>query len=116
MTHMTRKEFFGSLTAISAAASAGKWANIARAAEPQTTGRLDSASTDKTSQFADRVFDDSARMLCGALSYIGDRLGLFKAMAQLGDCTPAQLAAASQCNERLITEWLRARMAYEYVQ
>jgi hypothetical protein len=26
------------------------------------------------------------------------------------------LAAASQYNERLITEWLRAMMAYEYVQ
>ena len=115
MTHLTRKEFLGSLTAISAAASAGQWSNNASAAEPQATRILDSASIDKTSQFADRVFDDSARMLCGALSYIGDRLGLFKAMAQLGDCTPAQLAAASQCNERLIAEWLKAMMAYKYV-
>jgi ubiquinone/menaquinone biosynthesis C-methylase UbiE len=91
-------------------------ANTGHAAEPQAAGALDSPAKGDASRFAERVFDDSARMLCGALSYIGDRLGLFKAMAQLGECTPMHLATATHCNDRLITEWLKAMMACEYIE
>jgi ubiquinone/menaquinone biosynthesis C-methylase UbiE len=116
MTYMTRKRFLGSLTAISATASIASWSKMAGGEEPLSTTTTDQPSSDKASRFADRVFEDSARMLCGALSYMGDRLGLFKSMSLIGQCTPVQLAQASKCNERLIAEWLKAMMAYGYVE
>jgi 2-polyprenyl-3-methyl-5-hydroxy-6-metoxy-1,4-benzoquinol methylase len=51
----------------------------------------------------------------GALVLLGDRLGLFKALAQAGPQTPAQLAKRVKLNERLIHEWLHAMAASGYV-
>ncbi len=68
MTYMTRKRFLGSLTAISATASIASWSKMAGGEEPLATTTTDQPSSDKTSRFADRVFEDSARMLCGSLS------------------------------------------------
>ncbi len=113
MTSMTRKCFLGSLTAIPTFAFLTK---VTRAQGPVDSSIREQPRSDEVAQFADRVFDDSARVLCGALSYIGDRLKLFKTMNRLGQCTPGQLARASHCNERLIAEWLKAMMAYGYVE
>jgi len=49
------------------------------------------------------------------LVLIGDRLGLYRALARLGALTPAALAAATQTHERYVREWLNAQAASGYV-
>lgn len=50
-----------------------------------------------------------------ALVAIGDRLGLYKALAQGGPATPAELAKRTSTNERYIREWLSSQAAGGYV-
>jgi len=40
------------------------------------------------------------------LGVVGDRLGLFKNLAEAGPATPAELAARTQLQERYVREWL----------
>ena len=54
-------------------------------------------------------------MIAG-LVYIGDKLGLFKGMAGVGEMTPAELAAKTGLNERYVLEWLKAMLAAELVE
>ena len=116
MKSMTRKHFIGSLGAISTTAAFAALSKQARGADESNATNGSKPPSDPVAQFADRVFDDSARVLCAALSYIGDRLELFKTMDRLGPCSPAELARTVDCNERLIAEWLKAMMAYGYVE
>src|SRR5207244_511114 len=50
-----------------------------------------------------------------ALIIIGDKLGLFKALAESGPLTPAALAAQTGTAERYVKEWLAAQAASGYV-
>jgi 2-polyprenyl-3-methyl-5-hydroxy-6-metoxy-1,4-benzoquinol methylase len=45
---------------------------------------------------------------------IGDRLGLYTELARSGPSTPAELAAATDCDERYLREWLSAQAAAGY--
>jgi SAM-dependent methyltransferase len=45
---------------------------------------------------------------------IGDRLGLYRALAELGPSTPAELAAKTGTAERYVAEWLRGQVAGGY--
>ena len=47
---------------------------------------------------------------------IGDKLGLYKAMAGGEPVTPAELAERTGCRERYIREWLSQQAASEYVE
>jgi len=40
---------------------------------------------------------------------IGDKLGLYKAMAGAGPLTPAELASRTATDERYVREWLSAQ-------
>jgi SAM-dependent methyltransferase len=51
----------------------------------------------------------------GALSYIGDRLGIFKALADAGAVTSSELATRTGLNERYLREWLGAMTAAKYI-
>ncbi len=51
-----------------------------------------------------------------ALVVMGDRLGLYKAMAGAGPLTPAELAQRTGTAERYIREWLNAQAAGAYVE
>ena len=116
MTHyLTRKDFFTSLTAFGAA-SLTPGNSMAQSPGSQSAMETKPGVVTDTEKFSDRVFDDTARVLCGALSYLGDRLGLFRAMVDLGACTASQLAAATRCNERLVFEWCKAMLAFEYLE
>lgn len=70
---------------------------------------------DKVHEMAFRVVGDTAGAFTVALGYIGDRLGLFKAMAGAGAMRSPNLAARTQLNERYVREWLRAMVAAEYI-
>ena len=48
-----------------------------------------------------------------AAVYIGLRLGLYRSLADDGPATPAELAARTQTNERMIREWLEQQAATE---
>ncbi|HLW98773.1 MAG TPA: methyltransferase domain-containing protein [Candidatus Acidoferrales bacterium] len=50
-----------------------------------------------------------------ALVQIGDKLGLYKALAKGGPMTPEQLAAATNTNARYVREWLSSQAAGGYV-
>jgi 2-polyprenyl-3-methyl-5-hydroxy-6-metoxy-1,4-benzoquinol methylase len=50
-----------------------------------------------------------------AMVAIGDRLGLYAALDDLGGATAAALADATGCNERLVFEWLCSNAAAGYV-
>ena len=70
---------------------------------------------DKTAAFAEQVADDVGRTMLGALSYLGDRLGLFKKMVDMDQFTAKDLAKATGYNERLLEEWLRGMVSLQYV-
>ncbi|NJM92969.1 MAG: methyltransferase domain-containing protein, partial [Rhodospirillaceae bacterium] len=50
-----------------------------------------------------------------ALVFTGDRLGLYRAMADGHPVTPDQLAARTGTNERLVREWLASQAASGFV-
>jgi hypothetical protein len=85
----------------------------------ESTGLADSemrsAYEDKTAAFAEQVTDDVGRTMLGALSYIGDRLGLFKKMAEMNQFTAMELAKATGYNQRLLEEWLKGMVVLQYV-
>ncbi len=49
------------------------------------------------------------------LTFLGDRLGLFKAMAGAGELTPEELAKKTNTHPRMIREWLIAQAAGGFV-
>src|SRR5579859_5897283 len=70
---------------------------------------------EKAKDVAQRVVGDVATVVHGALCYIGDRMGLFKAMANAGPLTVDQLADKSGLSVRYVREWLGAMAAARYV-
>ncbi len=70
---------------------------------------------EKAKQAAQQIVGDVGTCVHGALCFIGDRLGLFKAMKQSGPVTSDELAARTQLSERYLREWLNAMAAAQYV-
>src|SRR3954471_16665654 len=69
----------------------------------------------KVEELAFRVVGDMGGAFVMALGYIGDRLGLYKAMDAAGPITSGELASKTGLNERYVREWLRAMVAAEYI-
>jgi SAM-dependent methyltransferase len=70
----------------------------------------------RVKKFAEQAVGDVATTAQTVLSYIGDRLGIFKAMAGAGWVTSAELAARTGLSERYLREWLGAMAAARYVE
>lgn len=66
--------------------------------------------------FLGRAVADLGAALGAALVVIGDRLGLYRAMAGAGLLTAADLAARTGTVERYVREWLVAQAAGGYVE
>ena len=66
-------------------------------------------------EFVMKAFGDMSGALTAALVVIGDKLGLYRAMVAGGGLTPAELAARTDTQERLVREWLQAQAASGYV-
>jgi SAM-dependent methyltransferase len=64
--------------------------------------------------FVGRFVTDLAAVAHAATVVIGDKLGLYQAMAEHGPATVAELAAITGCDERYLREWLSAQVASEY--
>jgi SAM-dependent methyltransferase len=58
-----------------------------------------------THDFVGKAMNDLAGMMTALMATMGDKLGLFRALAQ-GPATPAELAGRAQVNERYAREWL----------
>ncbi len=69
----------------------------------------------KIKNFSKQVSSDIGAAMLGALSYIGDRLGIFSALADAGSVTSAGLAERTGLSERYLREWLSAMAAAGYV-
>jgi 2-polyprenyl-3-methyl-5-hydroxy-6-metoxy-1,4-benzoquinol methylase len=70
----------------------------------------------KLEQFMGQFVGDLGAALTAPLVLIGDKLGLYKAMADSEPVTPAQLAERTDCRERYIREWLCQQAASGYVE
>jgi 2-polyprenyl-3-methyl-5-hydroxy-6-metoxy-1,4-benzoquinol methylase len=66
--------------------------------------------------FLGKVVGDFGAALGASLVYIGQKLGLFKAMAETGPITAAELAQKTSTNERYIREWLINQAAGGYAE
>jgi SAM-dependent methyltransferase len=70
----------------------------------------------KTEAFVGKVLADTAGLAVTVMSSIGDRLGLFKNLAELGPATSEELAEHAHINERYAREWLSAMAAAGYLE
>ena len=65
-------------------------------------------------EFLGQVATDAAAVFHAATVVLGDKLGLYKNLADHGPATPAELAARTGCDERYLQEWLHAQVAAGY--
>src|SRR5579864_7081958 len=72
-------------------------------------------NTDKLHEFLGKAIVDFGATFNAALIRIGDRLGLYKALAAAGPQTSEELAKKTGTAERYIREWLSAQAAGGYV-
>ena len=70
---------------------------------------------EKLMQFVFRAVGEVGSVLNGALVVMGDRLGYYRALAEHGPSTPAELAERTQTGEKYAREWLNAQAAGGYV-
>jgi SAM-dependent methyltransferase len=70
----------------------------------------------KLYEFVFRAVDEVGATLNTALVVMGDRLGLYRALAGAGALTPAELAERTGTAERYIREWLNQQAAGGYVE
>ncbi len=71
---------------------------------------------EKLMAFVFRAVDEVGATLNAALVVMGDKLGLYRAMAGAGPLTPAELASRTATTERYVREWLNAQAAGGYVE
>ena len=69
----------------------------------------------KLEEFVHKALGDIGSALTASLVVIGDKLGLYRAMAGAGPLTPAELAKRTGTHERSVREWLAAQAAAGYV-
>ena len=78
-----------------------------------TTVTIDEARVER---FAGLVVQEAGAALNTALVAIGDRLGLYRAMADGRPVSSDELAAATDTHERYVREWLAAQAASGFVE
>jgi len=70
----------------------------------------------KLEAFMGKMVNEMGAAMNGFLILLGDRLGLYRAMAGAGPMTSAQLAEKTGTAERYIREWLNAQAAGGFVE
>ncbi len=79
---------------------------------PPSVNTIDQA---KLHEFVMKSVGDVASALGSMMIILGDRLGLYKAMANSGPITSDELAAKTNTAERYIREWLASQAAAGYI-
>jgi SAM-dependent methyltransferase len=77
------------------------------------SGGVDEA---KVGAFMEKAFGDFCGAMTTALCALGDRLGLFKVLAEDGPATAADVAKRAGVQERYALEWLRGMASAGYLQ
>ena len=80
------------------------------------TVEVPAINEDKLNAFMGQVVGELGATVNAALIVIGDRLGLYKALAGAGPVRPAELAERTGTTERYVREWLNAQAAGGYVE
>jgi len=80
-----------------------------------TTSETLSFDEAKLNEFMERVVSDMGAAMHATLVVVGDKLGLYRAMAGAGWMTPSELASKTRTSERYVREWLNANAASGYV-
>ena len=81
-----------------------------------TSGPALTFDESKLNAFMEKLVGDMGAAMHAALVVIGDKLGLYKAMANAGALTAAELAAKTNTTERYVREWLNANAASGYIR
>ena len=71
--------------------------------------------TDRVQAFASNLFGDLGATISAALIHVGDRLGLYRALADAGPLSSTGLARRTETSERYIREWLANQCASGYI-
>ena len=66
---------------------------------------------EKLEQTVERVFGLLGGAVVSGMIYLGDRLGLYRALADAGEVSSAELASKTGLHERWLREWLRGQAA-----
>jgi 2-polyprenyl-3-methyl-5-hydroxy-6-metoxy-1,4-benzoquinol methylase len=74
-----------------------------------------SFSEEKMNNFLGKVVSDFGAAMSSSLAYIGQKLGLYRGLADGGPMTPEQLAERTETNARYVREWLVNQAASGYV-
>ena len=72
--------------------------------------------TARLQAFMGKMVGDMSTAISGALVLIGDKLGLYKALAEGGPASSDELAERTGVAERYVREWLAAQAASGYVE
>jgi SAM-dependent methyltransferase len=76
----------------------------------ETTGAIEAQGPEldeeKTAALVGRLFEAALGSVDLAAAYLGDRLGLYRSLADAGASTPAELASRAGIDERYAREWL----------
>jgi SAM-dependent methyltransferase len=70
----------------------------------------------KLQKFMEKMVGDLGAAMGAALVIVGDKLGLYKAMAGAGAISSADLATKTATDERYVREWLAAQAAAGYIE
>jgi SAM-dependent methyltransferase len=81
-----------------------------------STGDALAVNPEKLEAFLGKVVTDFGAALSSSLVYVGQRLGLYKALAEGGPSTPGELAARTGTQERYVREWLINQASGGYVE
>ncbi len=81
----------------------------------QQASQIREINEDKMNAFLGKVVGDFGASLSSVLGYIGQKLGLYEALAGAEGMTSSELAAKTNTNERYVREWLVNQAAGEYV-
>src|ERR1044072_3947874 len=80
------------------------------------TGEADQINQEKLEAFLGKVVTDFGAALSSSLVYLGQKLGLYKALAEAGASTPAELAERTSTQERYVRAWLINQAAGGYAE
>jgi SAM-dependent methyltransferase len=80
-----------------------------------TQGTQPALDEAKLNEFMGKAIGDMGAAMMASLIAIGDKLGLYKAMAGAGPISSAELAQKTDTTERYVREWLNAQAASGYV-
>lgn len=91
--------------------------NMETTTRNKTSAGIDeySLNPDALNQLLAQMVNDLGAAVNGALVILGDELGIYTALAEVGAATSQQLAKKTTLHERQLREWLSAQAASGYV-